>query len=119
MWIKHLSPHGEFYREVDENGKEIQSIPSYGVDKRWPALKEKLDSGDIVPTDFDAEADDLKITQQTERDWRDSRLRAMDIEYNIRRREGGDMAAVDAYAKELCDWPAHADFPDSTKRPTI
>lgn len=63
----------------------------------------------------------------SERFWRDSQLRATDALVQRHRDEidggwpasltGEQYQQVQAYRMELRGWPAHADFPDSTKRP--
>ena len=54
MWIEHDTGKPTLQWENSET-KEI--IQSYGKDSRYPAFKDKLDSGEIVPIKFEDTAE--------------------------------------------------------------
>lgn len=69
---------------------------------------------------FKIDNDKLKEKQAAaEREWRDAEIARSDIEL-LKVQDGMGIGTVTAWREYRCslrDWPIHADFPDSTKRP--
>lgn len=60
----------------------------------------------------------LELQKASEREWRNAELAKVDIQVN-RRIDADDPSASSwkGYRVALRDWPDHADFPNSLKRP--
>ena len=123
MFIKiPLSDGGNLYEEwVD--GKTVKIIQDNNGDVDWPALKDKIDSGDVVPVDevVSEKYMAIELNKQTtmERDWRDEMLKASDILVIRALEDGSSLSNLKTYRTSLRDWPTHADFKNKAKRPQL
>lgn len=70
-----------------------------------------------TPEPFRTVEEQAAYDAQQERQWRDGELQRADIEILKLQDVAGDCSAWCQYRIALRDWPAHADFPDATKRP--
>jgi len=90
-----------------------------------PYTKEEGDElislGDAQSAPYEGSILEFEKNSDSERIWRNDELLICDIEINKAEDLSGNFNALNwrAYRQELRDWPAHADFPDSSKHPTL
>ena len=109
------------YIETETGGLTIDgmSIPKSEGNRHYRQAMEEVANGEAEIIEFDHDAKAQEDAIDAERSWRNSELARADIELNKVQDGGGTGTVGDwrDYRNELRDWPEHANFPDSTKRP--
>jgi hypothetical protein len=96
---------------------EGMSIPNAEGNRHFRMMNEEVIANEATITPYDKAAGLLEDKIASERSWRDSELRAMDIEIRKAWQDEALTLSINTYSELLREWPSTDDFPET--RPTL
>jgi hypothetical protein len=107
------------YTETKEGSFTFEgmSIPNAVGNRHFRIMNEEVLANEATITPYDVAGGLVEDKIASERSWRDSELRAMDIEVRKAWQDEALALSINTYCELLRGWPSTTDFPET--RPTL